>query len=117
MKFNEQQKPPSIGDQPQPPKVRKCPKCRQAAELYHEVWSGEQREYGVNPDGSVGVYHDVVPGDPHHVEAECGCGHRWRLRGVRQLTDLQDKVDQASFTRPAHDGQPSFLFLKGDAPT
>lgn len=30
----------------------------------------------------------LEPGRPVRVEAECGCGHIWRLRCVQQITDL-----------------------------
>jgi hypothetical protein len=68
----------------------RCPKCRKAPRQIVEYIVGAS-VFDVLEDGAVrdgeGIHE---PGGYFKVEAKCGCGHRWRLKGVTQVTDLDD---------------------------
>ena len=68
----------------------KCPKCKNKKDFdLVEVYSGHTITWEVldgkfdKNDGNKEM------GDPSHMEATCGdCGHRWRIRGALQVTDV-----------------------------
>lgn len=77
--------------------AKRCPKCRGAPTAFIEMWSGFSMHFdgrGTN-DFQMDYRSDkgiLVEGAPSGVVfAICGRGHRWRLRGVHQITDLDVK--------------------------
>ena len=67
----------------------RCPSCGGAPERYVELGTqtlsfearlGQRAEEGFHNSG------DILS-----VSAVCACGHRWKLRGVRQITDLDER--------------------------
>lgn len=79
--------------EPNTRKTVKCPECRSIASLLLEVWTEhyivfETTERGLW-DGKDGQL--KTSGRPDHVVGVChSCGHRWRLRGVRQIYDIKE---------------------------
>lgn len=73
-------------------KIR-CPKCRCTPDVLIEYYREFATEFPVSDDGE--RRHEVgwhSTGDPYRVDARCaGCTYQWRLRGVKQITDL-DKL-------------------------
>lgn len=67
--------------------MRKCPKCKSPPIFFTEVWKNSTIQFEVT-DGKIEEVGYKEPGEPYCVEATCSCGHRWRLRGVTQITDL-----------------------------
>lgn len=68
-----------------------CPKCRGNSLHLSEVWGGNgiyfSVENGVMPHDA----DDHFQGGPTRVFATCmnpGCGHEWRVRGVRSVADM-----------------------------
>ena len=61
-----------------------CPKCRKPPSVYREFYSG----FFAAEEGSRTAIGYHSEGMPCSVMAVCDCGHKWRLRGVRQITDL-----------------------------
>lgn len=71
-------------------RVKRCPVCKQPARLFiehTEVYTefssprpGERTWEGYHSDGY-----------PTHVSARCENEHHWRLRGVKQITDIDLK--------------------------
>lgn len=71
-------------------KVR-CPKCRLVGmRWFEEIWPvASSRLLFEFIDGERIAHGGAVPEvDPKGVEAVCECGHRWRLRGVIQITEI-----------------------------
>lgn len=66
-----------------------CPKCKSFAiwwsEIYEQPFLFQQSESkGLDPNGMAGKTGDIVA-----VAGFCrSCGHRWKPRGVRMITDL-----------------------------
>lgn len=76
----------------------KCGKCGSFPSYFHEHIEGtDVYEVEVHADGRV-----VLRACGMSVErggalyARCDCGHYWRLRGVRNIDDISDKIDEAS---------------------
>lgn len=71
-------------------KVR-CPKCKSDTLHLHEIWQGHSLTFS-QENGTFDRKDGVCePGDPYKVEGECkadGCGHRWTLKGVRQIDQV-----------------------------
>jgi hypothetical protein len=65
----------------------KCPDCGLAPCELVEHWSSNTVRFGAEKGfrDSSGY---LVEGGAHHVEATCSCGKTWKLKGVRQVTDL-----------------------------
>lgn len=67
--------------------VAKCPKCRGTTLSIREfsvaMTDFEQEDGVLDREG----YHSS--GHITGLEMTCGCGHRWRPRGVAQVTDLE----------------------------
>jgi hypothetical protein len=57
---------------------------------YTELWEGHSIEFSVDALGNPEDNGVLVEGAPYAVEAICRCGHRWRLRGVTQITDIKE---------------------------
>ena len=70
-------------------RIVKCPKCKQSPLLFREIWTSFGIEFYVADDGTAELEGCKTDGVPDNVEAECNCGHCWRVRGVTQITELQ----------------------------
>ena len=71
----------------------RCPRCKRAAVTHLlEIWGSVSGEIPFELDRKNGVLtaldHDSPQPHPVGVEAECECGHRWKLRGVGQITEF-----------------------------
>jgi hypothetical protein len=71
-------------------KKRKCPKCKKTVFAYIEVWKNHTMSFDCDRNG----YWDgedgfSAAGEPDHVNGYCLCGHIWRIKGVRQITELK----------------------------
>ena len=70
----------------------RCPKCRKSPEVFVEHWSEHRVSYSVDNNGLPDICecweHE---GDPYYVSARCECGHDWKIRGVRQIRELNSK--------------------------
>lgn len=70
--------------------MRRCNACGGLPKSYSEVWSGHCIEFSAGADGLPGEEGYFSDGQPTHVIAECAdCGHTWRLRGIRSISDLR----------------------------
>lgn len=67
----------------------RCPKCSCSPTSFIEVGS-HFTFFSAGPDwrDDEGVHE---PGEYTHVLARCECGHRWKLRGVKQIIGLDVK--------------------------
>lgn len=70
-------------------KLPRCPKCHQRPIEYIELWRDHTMRFGVDEEGRPNEEGNLHDGAPYCVEAECACGHRWRLKGILQITDLE----------------------------
>jgi hypothetical protein len=80
----------------------RCTKCRAEGQdvLLREHWSDHVIEFDQNADGTVEPEGILLDGSPYKVIAVCGlCGHRWRLRGIGQITDLPRREERKRGTR------------------
>jgi len=68
----------------------KCPCCRKVAKQLIEIWVNHTIYFDTDAngmwDGGEGF---TSMGNPAYVDALCECGHRWRLRGVKQIDDVK----------------------------
>ena len=72
---------------------RHCPLCNALPSHYVEVWTGRTIEFDADENGVPGSVGALGEGTPTHVIAVCReCRHRWKLRGVNQITDLTTEV-------------------------
>ncbi len=64
----------------------RCPRCRSRSFTFIETceWSTTFEVVGGRLDRQEG-YHE--PGCYTRLEAECACGHRWKIRGAIQIND------------------------------
>jgi hypothetical protein len=71
-------------------KVR-CPKCGKPPISYRELWTGFSMSFDVEDDGEGTPEPEGIlcEGYPCGVVATCDCKHSWRLRGVKQITELR----------------------------
>lgn len=69
---------------------RVCPCCRSKPTRFLEQWNCCRGEIPFNLVHGVLVaeVHDPPEPDPAGVIAECSCGHKWKLRGIRQITNF-----------------------------
>ena len=70
----------------------RCPKCRKAPDRLVEFMIGTS-VFQVLDDGAARDaegWHE--PGGYYRVDAVCGCGHRWRIKGEIQVTGLDAAV-------------------------
>lgn len=75
----------------------KCPKCRAkgSSVALNELWNGGGLHFDQNDDGSISDKGIVSEGGPVGVEGIClSCGHIWKIRGVSQITELQNRTNQ-----------------------
>ena len=76
-------------------KTRKCPKCRNNVMGYQEVfeqvidWDADQNGFPSMTDENCSAIESG--GNPVCVFGWCLCGHKWRVRGVTQITDIKRK--------------------------
>ena len=68
-------------------KTIKCPKCRSIPESFMEFWKNHTISFGVT-DGKVDEMGYLDVGEPDYVEANCTCGHYWKLKGISQITEV-----------------------------
>ena len=65
----------------------RCPRCGAAPTQLVERWDGFTSSFDYDGERrSVEGYHDE--GAPTAVHAHCGCGHRWCIKGITQVTEL-----------------------------
>lgn len=69
----------------------RCPKCHKPPESYLEV-SEAYTTFYTDDQGRPDAEGFHSSGGPIlHVEARCARGHKWRLRNVLQITDLEQQ--------------------------
>lgn len=78
-------------------KPRRCPRCRAKVEYFIEIWNGHTIEFDAGPDGfplrdkhgsrEPGILRER--GGPVKVDGICLNGHRWRLRVVTSVPEIQ----------------------------
>lgn len=71
-------------------KPPRCPKCGLKPQYYIEIWANHTIHFGTDADGRPDDEGALIEGDPHSVMAECPCGHKWRLKGVQQITEIRE---------------------------
>jgi len=69
-------------------KHRICPKCKSIPIYYTELWKNSTIEFTVL-ESQIEEEGICSPGQPYGVEAQCDCGHRWKLKKITQITDLK----------------------------
>lgn len=75
-------------------KPRKCPKCGDLPNAYQTPFGNMcSLIYDAEPDGYVydlvGTYYNNSKiNEEDCVIALCMCGHKWKLRGVRNISEL-----------------------------
>lgn len=81
----------------------RCPKCHAKGGdvALIERWAGDEMSYVQNDDGSIDpkgfLYQNS---DPAGVSGLCGkCSHKWRLRGIFQITNLPGHPDHEKYER------------------
>ncbi len=66
-----------------------CPKCGSFAIWWSEIY---EQPFLFQQSESKGLDADGIEGETGDIVAVCGfcrgCGHRWKPRGVKQITDL-----------------------------
>ena len=70
-----------------PIKKINCPKCGRIPYLLQELWTGHSIEFLIDSEGreEEGI---LCEGCPQSVVAWCNCGHKWTLRKITQIIDL-----------------------------
>lgn len=67
----------------------KCPKCKHGNDLILiEVWIGHEitwEQINGKFDRNDG---NLNPGDAYRVEAECKCGHHWKIKKAIQIDEI-----------------------------
>jgi len=64
---------------------RKCSKCASKNLAFIELWKGGAIYWQQGDSLDDGIHEE---GEPYAVEAECNdCQHRWRLRGLIQMSE------------------------------
>jgi hypothetical protein len=70
----------------------RCPICRSASSHLTEVIDATTTWSVV--DGKLNVQDGVhEPGYPQRVQGDCGCGHRWTIRGARSINGAITELD------------------------
>lgn len=69
----------------------RCPSCNVVNNIdwFSEEWEGHTIDFTVDRAGTretEGILNDK--GNPVRVRAYCKCGHKWHLRGITQITQL-----------------------------
>lgn len=73
-------------------KLPKCPKWKAWPSQYIEVWTEHTIAFDVDDNGRPEQEGWTDDGQPSHVIACCSsCRHKWRLRGVLQITELRSQ--------------------------
>jgi hypothetical protein len=67
----------------------KCPRCRKKPISYIELWKN-RLSFGVEDSGSPEDIGYLDSGYPYAVVADCSCGHQWKLRGIKQITEVRN---------------------------
>lgn len=79
---------------PRDPSKIRCPKCLSRPTSYVEHWTAQAIVFDARSDGSAEPIGDLTEGEPCAVSAHCRCGYSWRLKGVRQITELRAKESE-----------------------
>ena len=69
----------------------KCPRCKSSGESIslRELWIDHCLDFDQRRDGKIEAEGYVREGAPYEVRGCClDCDHQWKLRGVRQISDL-----------------------------
>jgi len=69
-------------------RARRCPKCGKYPDVIYEHFSATTT-YDILDHGLLDTMGQPDPGFPEGLSAECGCGHRWNLRGIEQIDGLE----------------------------
>ena len=68
----------------------RCPQCQEKADTFTEHWRGQGIDFEATVDGFADMddaaQHST--GDPYKVTARCTHGHRWRVKGAFQISEL-----------------------------
>lgn len=68
--------------------MMRCPRCRSTNLTATEITEALM-QFRVRPEGITRVTHSDEFGDVIGVTMECAyCGHQWKPRSVRQMSDL-----------------------------
>jgi hypothetical protein len=71
-----------------------CPKCKSVAVNYIEQ-NSSSITFDVDENGYASEIGYLADGaDPYAVFGLCKNGHEWKLRGVRQITELQNSKEE-----------------------
>lgn len=89
-------------------KPRRCPKCCALPVSYRERWEGHAIIFEADQLGrwTERVEQTERGARAVAVFARCACGHEWKLRGVRQITDLQQSTEPTGPTKAVSVSQP-----------
>lgn len=71
----------------------RCPKCGAVPRFVEEVSNGFRTRFEMRRDGTPEEEGVHIEGHFVGVDAFCGCGHRWRLRGVVHADQLRSGVN------------------------
>ncbi len=78
-------------------RIPRCPKCGGLPGEYQEVWNGHGLSFDADAKGRPEQVGYTYEGSPDHVLACCAkCGHGWRLKGVTQITEVQELFGEES---------------------
>lgn len=69
----------------------RCPKCRKPPIRYVEYLSGFRHTRDADSNGKPEKEGINSEGDSDHVTAHCGCGHAWKLRGLRHMGQVEER--------------------------
>ena len=78
-----------------PIKDLRCPKCNKQKTVHTiiEIWSADSLEYDLVEDKLYGKCrkdegYSSMTSQPIGLEAKCRCGHKWKIREVTSISDL-----------------------------
>lgn len=77
-------------------KPPRCPACGSFPNHYDEIWIGHSIQFAADLKGRPAKEGYMGEGSPFKVIATCRCGRSWKLRGVTQITELQQQPDEAA---------------------
>ena len=89
-------------------KPRRCPKCGELPKGYRERWEGHAIIFEADHLGRPTERVEQTERDAKAVAvfALCSCGHEWRLRGVRQIIQLQPSEEPSDPLKTVSVSQP-----------
>jgi hypothetical protein len=74
-------------------KPPRCPACDAFPDHYREIWTGHGITFAADEKGRPAREGILFEGNPYKVIAVCRCGKRWKLRGVKQIVELQQQPE------------------------